>query len=149
MNRKTILTVILFLIPSFALLSLEKDGEEQMVLDELIASTERQLYVQKELKALVEQFQAQQDLFLKGQQTKELATKMVQTANRILKLADENHYMHLFSDSFKEGLKICAGITKKKLPHRPVAPDKTEDEALKTPSKLEKHGHLPSPEGSQ
>lgn len=112
--RASHLSVVLISIFSFTLFSFSKEGEEQVVLNDLIASTERQLVIQKELKVLINEFQAQQDLFYKGPQTKELASKMVQTASTILKMAEENHYLHLFSPFFVEELKLFAGIAKKK-----------------------------------
>ena len=75
------------------------------------------LVLQKELKALVDEFQLQQDLFYqgpeKGQQTKELAAKMVETAATILKMAEENHYLHLFPPFFVEEAQAFASIARK------------------------------------
>jgi hypothetical protein len=101
---------------SFTLFSFSKEGEEQIILNDLIATTERQLVIQKELKVLIAEFQAQQDLFYKGPQTKELASKMVQTASTILKMSEENHFLHLYPPFFVEELKLFAGIAKKKAP---------------------------------
>lgn len=109
------ISIFSFALP-LALLGFSKEGEEQIVLNDLIATTERQLVIQKELKGLINEFQAQQDLFYKGPQTKELASKMVQTASTILKLSEENHYLHLFSPFFVEELKLFAGIAKKRTP---------------------------------
>lgn len=103
-----------------SLLGLSKEGEELKILDELIAISERQLALQKELKLLVADFQRQQDLFYQGQeggqQTKELASKMVNTAQAILKIAEENHYLHLFPLFFVEELRLFSGIAKKNTP---------------------------------
>jgi len=113
----------LALISIFSLTSLwgiSKEGEELKILDELIAASERQLALQKQLKILVANFQRQQDLFYQGQeggqQTKELASKMVNTAQEILKMSEENHYLHLFPLFFVEELKLFAGIAKKNNP---------------------------------
>ncbi len=109
-------SLALISIFSFTLFGFSKEGEEQLILNDLISATERQLVLQKELKALINEFQAQQDLFYKGPQTKELATQMVKTASTILKIAEENHYIHLFSPFFVEELKLFSGIAKKKVP---------------------------------
>ncbi len=114
MARASFKRIVLFSIISFTLFAFSKDGEEQIVLDDLIATTERQLVLQKNLKLLISEFQNQQDLFYKGEQTKELATKMVFAAAEILKTAEENHYLHLLPPFFVEELKLFAGIAKKK-----------------------------------
>jgi hypothetical protein len=110
---KNFFMLSIILIPSL-LCGVAKDGEELQTLDNLIASSERQLVIHKELRSLIAQFQKQQDLFQEGQQTKELAIQMVQTASKILKTAEENHLMHLFTPFFVEELKLFSGITKKK-----------------------------------
>ena len=113
---KTALISIISLTTS--LWGLSREGEELKILDDLIATSERQLALQKELRGLIVEFHAQQDLFYqgseKGQQTKELASKMVNTAMTILKISEDNHYLHLFPPFFVEELKLFAGIGKKK-----------------------------------
>jgi hypothetical protein len=108
-------------IPKYFLLSLllfgfAKEGEEEQILDELIATTERQLTLQKDLKHLIAKFHTQQDQFHRGPQTKQLASEMVETASTILQMAEEAHYLHLFSPFFVEELKLFAGIAKKHSP---------------------------------
>ena len=110
-----LISIFSFTLP-LTLLGFSKEGEEQIILNDLIATTERQLVIQKELKVLIAEFQAQQDLFYKGPQTKELASKMVQTASTILKMSEENHFLHLYPPFFVEELKLFAGIAKKKAP---------------------------------
>ncbi|HEX2578882.1 MAG TPA: hypothetical protein VHK67_00570 [Rhabdochlamydiaceae bacterium] len=109
---------------SLSLFSFSRDGEELKILDDLIATSERQIALQKGLKDLVVQFHTQQDLFYQGsdvdQKTKELASKMVTTAATILKTSEENHYLHLFPPFFVEELKLFANIGKKK--SAPVQP---------------------------
>ncbi len=115
-------TAIKIFLASLLLFSFSKEGEEIRILDELIATTERQLVLQKELKILIVNFQSQQDRFHQGQQTKELASHMVRTASKILSLAEEAHYLHLFSPFFTEELKLFAGIAKKKSFTPEIAP---------------------------
>jgi hypothetical protein len=108
--------IVLFSIFSLTLSAFSKEGELNKNLSELQATTERQLALQKEMISLVEEFKQQQDLFYKGPQTKELASKMVTTASTILKMAEENHYLHLFPPFDVEELKLFANIAKKKNP---------------------------------
>jgi hypothetical protein len=119
---QTTILIFSFVLP-LTLWGLSKEGEELKILDELIATSERQISLQKELKVLITDFYAQQELFYqgpeKGQQTKELATKMVKTAVTILTMAENNHYLHLFSPFFVEELRCFAGIAKKNTPPAP------------------------------
>lgn len=125
--------ILISLTLPLALWGLSKEGEELKILDELIATSERQISLQKELKTLITDFYAQQELFYqgpeKGQQTKELATKMVKTAVTILTMAENNHYLHLFSPFFVEELRCFAGIAKKNTPPKPAvsSPPKPDD----------------------
>ncbi|HEY5235921.1 MAG TPA: hypothetical protein VIJ14_07070 [Rhabdochlamydiaceae bacterium] len=121
---KFFLEITLISTISLSLLSFSRDGEELNILDDLIATSERQIDLQKELRDLIIQFHTQQDLFYQGsdndQKTKELASKMVSTAAKILKNSEENHYLHLFPPFFVEELKLFANISKKKF--TPVQP---------------------------
>jgi hypothetical protein len=114
MKKKSLL-MIFILIPGL-LFPLAKEGDELHVLDDLIASSERQLTVHKNLRDLIAEFQKQQDLFHQGEQTKELAIQMVQTASKIFQMAEEHQLMHLFTPFFIEELKLFSGIAKKKHP---------------------------------
>lgn len=105
--------LIFILIPAL-LFSFAKEGEDLQTLDDLIASTERQLIVHKELRALIAEFYKQQDLFHESSQTKELASQMVLTASTILRIAEEHHLIYLFTPFFVEELKFFSNIAKKK-----------------------------------
>ena len=119
---KIALFSIIFL--STPLWGVSRDGEELKILDDIIAASERQIAIQKQLRALIIKFQAEQDLFYegpeKGQQIKEIASKMVDTGVEIQKLAEEHHYLHLFPEYFVDGLKRCTNVAKKKT--QPVTP---------------------------
>ena len=121
---KFFLEITLISTISLSLLSFSREGEELKILDDLIATSERQIVLQKELRDLIIQFHTQQDLFYQGsdndQKAKELASKMVSTAATILKYSEENHYLHLFPPFFIEELKLFANISKKK--SSPVLP---------------------------
>ncbi len=112
MNAKK-LFFLLLLIPAF-ITAVSREGEELQIFDDLIASAERQLILHKEMRALISDFHQQQDRFHQGEQTKELAIQMVQTASQILKNAEENNLLHLFTPFFIEELKLFSGIAKKK-----------------------------------
>lgn len=110
-------------IISLSLLGFSREGEELKILDDIIATSERQLTLQKQLRALIIEFHDLQDLFYQGsaddKKTKELASKMVSTALQILTTSEENHYLHLFPPFFVEELKLFANISKKKTPPSP------------------------------
>jgi len=112
--------IALISIISLSLFSFSREGEELKILDDLIATSERQIVLQKNLRSLILEFHTQQDLFYQGlendQKTKELASKMVSTAQTILKTSEENHYLHLFPPFFVEELKLFANIAKKQSP---------------------------------
>jgi hypothetical protein len=118
------LQIALISIISLSLFGFSREGEELKILDDLIATSERQINLQRELRTLIVEFHNEQDLFYQGsddsQKTKELASKMVSTAAIILKTSEENHYLHLFPPFFVEELKLLANISKKKSP--PVLP---------------------------
>ncbi len=90
-----------------------KIEEDRSALNRLISITERKLESQKELKNLITEFEKQQALFYAGEQTKELASKMVFTAQSILSLIKENNYFYLFHSSFIEELYFFEKIDKK------------------------------------
>jgi hypothetical protein len=117
---KNCLKIALVSIISLTLFSFSREGEELKILDDLIATSERQLAIQKELKALIVEFHTQQDLFCdgpeKGQKTKELASQMVDTAMKIQQMAADNHYLHLLPPFFFEELKRFANVGKKQTP---------------------------------
>lgn len=112
--KNKFLIAIIILIPSLCL-SIAKEGDDLQTLDNLIASTERQLVIHKELRNLIAEFQKQQARFLEAQ-SKELAIDMVQTASKILRTAEEHQLMYLFTPFFVEELKLFSGISKKKNP---------------------------------
>lgn len=112
---KKVLLLVFILIPTVTF-AIAKEGEDLQTIDNLIASSERQLLVHKELRALMAEFQKQQDRFHQGPQTKELAGEMVQTASKILRIAEEHLLLYLFTPFYVEELNLFAGISKKKAP---------------------------------
>jgi len=106
--------ILIFILIPALIFCIAKEGEDLQTIDNLIASTERQLVIYKELQCLITDFHKQQDLFYKGPQTKELAIQMVQTASKIFRIADEHQLIYLFTPFFVEELKLFSGISKKK-----------------------------------
>lgn len=108
----------LVILLSLSFFSFEKEGDELRAIDQMIALSEKQLHVQKELKSLLQEFKAQQEVFQEDQ-SKEHATKMVQTALHILKIVRENNYEHLFSPVFMHELQLFSSIAAKRTPGKP------------------------------
>ena len=74
----------------------QKDTNEMQTIDDLIALTEAQLSVQKQVKELMIEFQKQRDLFEKNNPTKSQAYLMVKTASQLLGVIKENHLQQIF-----------------------------------------------------
>jgi len=102
---------------SLMFLSFHRDGEELLVLDQLISTTNRQLDIQKQLRGLVQQFMDQQKFFYEEQTTKEVAVQMIETSRKILQIAKENHYLHLLTPLLIKDLKFVAEIGEKSRPN--------------------------------
>jgi hypothetical protein len=101
--------LLLFLLLGAPLLAFRKVGEEREVIAQLIAQTERQLAHQQKLSALMEQFEADQDLLLEEKTpSKECALRLVTTAREILTLIQDNHYEEMFPPFFLQELKMFA-----------------------------------------
>lgn len=100
-------------------MSFHRDGEELEVMDRLVALTGKQLDSQRLLREQMAKFKAQQDAFYKGDQSKEMLSKMVETAAQILKEIEENHYENMFSIIYMQELKMFTAIAKKNSPARP------------------------------
>lgn len=100
-------------------MSFHREGEEIEVIDRLVVLTEKQLDSQRQLKEQMAKFKAQQDAFYKGDQSKEMLTKMVETAVQILKEIQDNHYENMFSIIYMQELKMFTAIAKKNSPARP------------------------------
>ena len=112
--RKFLLLTIIFLNlgPLFA-------EDEILAVENLIVVTESQLQKQKELKNLIVLFEQQKQLFMKGDQSKSLAGRLLKNASQILSLVKENHLQHLFPSEYMEELALFSSMAAKK---RPVAP---------------------------
>ncbi len=138
---KIALVSIIFFTPFSTLSAFSRDGEELKILDDLIATSERQIAIQKELRALIVQFHTQQDLFFEGsdddQKTKQIASDMAETGTAIKKMAETHHYLHLLPSYFLQGLECCANIVKKNTPS--AHPGALSDSS--TPAAQEKTAH--------
>lgn len=88
-------------------------------IDDMISRSERQLAVQNEIKALMQDLQREQNKFTEGEQTKTQAAQMVALADQILKKIEENHYEALFPSSYIDELRFFSSIANKKSPTPP------------------------------
>jgi hypothetical protein len=110
------------LLPQSSLLqtsvsSVEED--EIKVIDRLIASTAAQLELEKHLKALMLQFQKQQEEFVQGNQTKAFTGRMVRTARQIYETITAHHLEHLFAKNYLDELTFFSSIAGKTTVTRP------------------------------
>ncbi len=121
---------ILFLITLLGISSLPADTpleekvhalseEESKVVDHLIEATLQKLDQQKDLKNLMLLFRAQEERFFRGDQSKEHAAKMVNSARQILDIIRKTHLEHLFSSEYLEELALFSSIAGKTAPARP------------------------------
>ncbi len=88
-------------------------------MDLLIAQSEKQLLVQKELREHMLLFHSHKEQFMRGNQTKIQAARMVKTASRVLETITKNHLAHLFSSEYLEELAFFSSIAGKQTPARP------------------------------
>jgi hypothetical protein len=93
--------------------------DEVETLQHLIALTEHQLTVQKQLRNLMTDFKKQKDRFFKGDQSRKHSLKMVKTARNILQIVTESHLQHLYSSEYMEELTLFSSIAGKNTPCRP------------------------------
>ena len=100
------------------ILSLPRE-DEVAAMDHLIEVTEKQAKIQKELRILMVQFKEHQEVFFKGEQTKQRAYQMVMTASQILAMISEHHMQHLFASEYLQELAMCSSIAGKSKPTRP------------------------------
>jgi len=97
----------------------QEDVNEIQVVDDLIALTEAQLVVQKQVKELMIEFKKHRDLFEKGDQTKNQAYLMVKMASQLLGVIKDNHLQQIFSLPYMEELTFFSSIAGKNAPIRP------------------------------
>lgn len=111
--KSKIFTLFFIFLP-FTGYTLAKEGEDLQVIENLIASQQRQLIIYNKLHSLMTEFHKQQDRFSKGEQTKELTSQMVETAAQILKIAEDHQLLHLLTPFYIQELKLFSGIAKKR-----------------------------------
>lgn len=90
------------------------DLNEVQVVEQLIETTNRQLVMQRGLKAQMVAFRKHKDAFFEGDQSKERAKQMVTVAHSILMQLKDHHLDHLFSDDYMEELNLFSSIATKK-----------------------------------
>ncbi len=98
---------------------IEVNEDESRKIDHLIDATLQKLEQQKELKTLMLQFRDQEELFFRGDQSKEHAARMVNTARQILDIIRKAHLEYLFPSEYLEELTLFSSIAGKTAPARP------------------------------
>lgn len=99
--------------------AIKKDPKELLdsqllMLDDLIAMTQKSLAAEMEIKELIVEYQRIQESYLKNQDDKELVIKMVRMAHRILIKTQENYLTQQFDPDFISELTLFSKIASKK-----------------------------------
>ena len=95
------------------------DKDELKIIDQLIATTQKQLEDEKKLRELMQQFKDQVEEFIQGKQTKSHASLMVRTAREINEMISANHIEHLFPKDYLDELTFFSSIAGKNGISRP------------------------------
>ena len=103
----------LFALPLCAQEGLGIEGEEVESISHLVEMTASQLAMQKELKALMEQFLYLKKQFMQGEEEKKVGFQMVQVAKKILSQLKEEHLQDLVSNTYLEELTFFSKLSKK------------------------------------
>ncbi len=118
----TKLNKIFCILLLFACVGLYADGEEGGFVQEdeihsienMIIATEKQLEMQKEIKALMEEFKNCRFLFMQEDHSKKHAARMIDVANTLLGKIQEHHLEYAFSSAYLKELAVFASIASKK-----------------------------------
>lgn len=94
-------------------------GDEVSSLENLIATNEKHLSAQKQLKDKMKLFQKQKEEFMLGNQSKSHAFSMVSNAREILTVVKEEHLSYLFPTEYLEELIFFSSIAAKSVPLKP------------------------------
>ena len=84
--------------------------DELIVVDRVITLLELQQKDQRQLKILIAELRHNQELFMKGDQTKYHAKLMLKAARQSLAIINKYHLRHLFSSEFLEELAVLSQI---------------------------------------
>lgn len=88
-------------------------NNEIVMLDNLIAVTEKSLEKQKALRDLIEHYNNTQKALLKNSDNKELLFRTVKLAQRVLESIQDNHLTHNFDSAFLSELTLLSQIAAK------------------------------------
>ena len=88
------------------------EGEEVETISHLVEVTASQLAMQKELKALMEQFLQLKKQFMQGEEEKKVGFQMVQIARKILNHLKQEHLQDLVSNAYLEELTFFSTLSK-------------------------------------
>jgi len=84
--------------------------DELIVVERVISLLEMQQRDQRKLKILIRELCHNQELFMKGDQTKYHAQMMLKAARESLSIIEKYHLNHLFSSEFLEELAVLCQI---------------------------------------
>ena len=83
---------------------------ELIVMDRLIDLHKKQVADQEQLKCLIVELKHNQELFMKGDQSKIHARLMLKAARQSLRIIEKQRLQHLFSPEFLEELAILSQV---------------------------------------
>lgn len=119
--RKASLLLIVATFTTTGLMAdmIKKDPKELLdsqilMVDDLIAMTQKTLSGEQEIKKLIVDYQQVQEAYLKNQDDKELVVKMVRKAHLILTKIQETHLTAQFDPDFISELTLFSKIATKK-----------------------------------
>lgn len=104
---------------SIALAKTSVDEDEIKIVEQLIATTEQRLKVQKQLRELMVTYQTEKEVFAQGNQTKPQVARLVRLGRSIYELIESNHFEHLFAKDYLDELQFFSSIAGKKTVTRP------------------------------
>lgn len=88
--------------------------DELLSIENMISATQKQLDLQKEIRALMEEFKSCRYLFMYEDHSKKYAARMVEIASTLLGKIQDHHLEHAFSSSYLKELAVFASIATKK-----------------------------------
>lgn len=89
--------------------------EEVLVIEQLIATTQKNLYSQEELLRTLNAYNTTRDAFIANPDSSKLATLLVKKAMRLQSHLEKEHLSHLFSSDFLTELSFYNQVGKNQL----------------------------------
>ena len=97
-------------LPPLGDLIVQREADPLARLDQLIAVTQHNLAVQKEVRDLAVQFQQAHQNFTQNSDDREQGKLLVLSAQSLLQRIQDNHLIHLFNDQFLRDIAQIARI---------------------------------------